>query len=162
MNENIVKYIQGFEKKNLKVHPVIMAIDSIAEGSHSIKHVYVCIGRIKFKLDSVLEALNCCFQCFFVFQIDFPLASAHIWHLIARSVYQFPQSIRNQNFAAINTVAVMLEQKFRARYSNWHFNLCLIHILPMFKEFEGKNWLKNYSKFLKNLNSVSSQARNSE
>lgn len=71
-------------ERNMKVQPYIMIIGSIED----VQDTYVCIDEKLYKVNGVLHALDICFKAIIVFDLEFPIASTHLWLLIQKGIYQ--------------------------------------------------------------------------
>lgn len=69
----------------LTVQPYIITVGL----DDTIKEIYVCVDDTLYKVDNILIALDICFKAFHVFNVNYPLASEHIWLLIQRGIYNF-------------------------------------------------------------------------
>ena len=53
-----------------------------------IQVTYVCIDEKLYKVNGVLHALDICFKTFNVFNLQYPIASEHLWILIQKGIYK--------------------------------------------------------------------------
>lgn len=74
---------QEARKNNLKVQPYIIIVGDLKK----VSEVYVCLDDTLYVIDSVLKAIDVCFKSFFVFQLEYPFDSQHIWLLMQKGMY---------------------------------------------------------------------------
>lgn len=84
--------------KKITVQPYI-----IVEGPSlkEIRNVYVVMNKIKYHHQSLLQALDICFKCFHVFNVEYPPPSEHIWIIIARGIYKLQKETNEKTFPYI-------------------------------------------------------------
>ncbi|XP_071580336.1 uncharacterized protein [Temnothorax nylanderi] len=68
---------------NLPIQPFLIIVGSIED----VQDVYVCIDNELYKVKKVLQGLDICFKTFHVFNLEYPLASEHLWILIQKGIY---------------------------------------------------------------------------
>ncbi|KYN22124.1 hypothetical protein ALC57_05488 [Trachymyrmex cornetzi] len=69
----------------LTVQPYIITVGP----NDTVKEIYVCIDETLYTVNSVIKALDICFKAFHVFQLNYPVASEHLWILIQKGIYNF-------------------------------------------------------------------------
>ncbi|XP_018371215.1 PREDICTED: uncharacterized protein LOC108766426 [Trachymyrmex cornetzi] len=67
----------------LPIQPFLIIVGSIED----IQDVYVCVDNELYKVQGVLQGLDICFKTFHVFDLQYPLASQHLWILIQKGLY---------------------------------------------------------------------------
>lgn len=55
-----------------------------------IRNTYIVIDKVRFHLNSTLKGLDTLFKSFFALNIEYPVQSQHIWHLIQEVIYEIP------------------------------------------------------------------------
>ncbi|KAK0158089.1 hypothetical protein PV327_011134, partial [Microctonus hyperodae] len=55
----------------------------------NISDFYICMDRVRYKVDSALSALDILFKIFHVLDARYPPAREHLWILMERVVYKF-------------------------------------------------------------------------
>ncbi|XP_039313019.1 uncharacterized protein LOC120359495 [Solenopsis invicta] len=68
----------------LPIQPFLIIVGSIED----VQDVYVCVDNELYKVQGLLQGLNICFKTFHVFNLQYPLASEHIWILIQKGIYK--------------------------------------------------------------------------
>ena len=56
----------------------------------------------------MLRALDVCFKAFYVFELEFPIDSRHIWLIIQRSIYQI---VTSRDHVSSNIAFILNELK---------------------------------------------------
>lgn len=78
------EHINILQLKGENIQPFIIIIgDNLFEP----KEILVYFDSIKYKLFSILDAINCCFQIFHVFNLSYPLPSQAIWMFVQKYLY---------------------------------------------------------------------------
>ncbi|XP_024869413.1 uncharacterized protein LOC112453094 [Temnothorax curvispinosus] len=67
----------------LSVQPFLIIVGSIED----VQDIYVCIDNELYKVQGVLQGLDICFKTFHVFNLEYPVASEHLWILIQKGIY---------------------------------------------------------------------------
>lgn len=83
-------------KNNHTIQPYIIIVGRLKK----IKEVYVCVDETLYTVESVLEGIKICFQAFFVFHLEYPIDSRHLWLLIQKGIY----GINTKNDAKISLI----------------------------------------------------------
>lgn len=97
----ISKQKQKASVKKTTVQPyIIIEGPSLTE----IRNVYVIMDKIKYHYQSLVQALDICFKCFHVFNVEYPPQSEHIWILIAKGIYRLPEEKNEKTFPYIMDV----------------------------------------------------------
>lgn len=68
---------------NLPIQPFLIIVGSIED----VQDVYVCIDNELYKVQGLLQGLDICFKIFHVFNLEYPMASEHLWILIQKGIY---------------------------------------------------------------------------
>lgn len=84
--------------------PIQPFIIIIGESIWNIKEILVYFDGIKYKFFSAVEALNCCFQIYHVFNLKYPLASHAVWMFIQKYLYELTTSSDVPFFHVTNLV----------------------------------------------------------
>lgn len=69
----------------IPLQPYIIFVGAI----DSIKEIYVSLDDVLYTVSDIIEAIDICFKSFHVFQLNYPISSAHLWILIQRGIYDF-------------------------------------------------------------------------
>lgn len=67
------------------LQPFMIIVGSIRD----ISAIYVIVELIKYKVNSILEAVDLTFKIFFVAHCEYPMESCHIWLFIQRAFQRF-------------------------------------------------------------------------
>jgi len=71
---------------NLTVQPYIIVVGpTLAE----ISSFFVSVDKVLYNVTSAFKAIDTCFKIFHVLNVEYPVASDHIWLLIQRELYKF-------------------------------------------------------------------------
>lgn len=54
-----------------------------------VESIYVSIAKLRYKVDTIAEAVDLFFKSFHVFHLKYPGPSAHIWIVLQRAIYDF-------------------------------------------------------------------------
>ncbi|KYN29134.1 hypothetical protein ALC57_01437, partial [Trachymyrmex cornetzi] len=120
----------------LPIQPFLIIVGSIED----IQDVYVCVDNELYKVQGVLQGLDICFKTFHVFDLQYPLASQHLWILIQKGLYNNLTQETNAVPQHLNIPNELLKDKhlLEALYSNeeltidnfqskvFNFALCLV------------------------------------
>ncbi|KAJ8684751.1 hypothetical protein QAD02_020544 [Eretmocerus hayati] len=71
-------------KRQESVQPYIIIVGKLKD----ITDIFVNVDDTMYQVDSVLDAIDICFQAFFVFQLKYPYDSQHLWLMIQRGLYR--------------------------------------------------------------------------
>lgn len=86
----------------LPIQPFLIIVGSIED----VQDVYVCVDNELYKVETLLQGLDICFKTFHVFNLEYPLASEHIWILIQKGIY----NINLSSDARITSIEHALKQ----------------------------------------------------
>ncbi|KAJ8674205.1 hypothetical protein QAD02_014671 [Eretmocerus hayati] len=75
--------VEQAAKRREKIQPYIIIVGEL----EAISDIYVNVDNVLYQVSSVLEAIDICFKVFFVFHLQFPYDSQHLWLMIQRGVY---------------------------------------------------------------------------
>lgn len=91
---------------NLTLKPFI-----ILEGrdDSSISAYYVCVDNTRYKIGSVLEAIDICYKSFFVLHACYPKECQQVWLFIQNCLYKMSTKYDTD---VINAKVVSIEKKF--------------------------------------------------
>lgn len=67
----------------LPIQPFLIIVGFIED----VQDVYVCIDNKLYTVQGLLHGLDICFKTFHVFNLEYPLASEHLWILIQKGIY---------------------------------------------------------------------------
>lgn len=70
----------------ITLQPFIIAL---GPSTGNITDLFISANNTLYKVPSALKAIDLCFKIFHVFDIEYPIESAHIWLLIQRFLYGY-------------------------------------------------------------------------
>lgn len=62
----------------------------VGESWKNISDCYVCINLNKYKSEKLLDCFDLLFQCFHVYDLQYPLESRNVWSVIHEYLYKLP------------------------------------------------------------------------
>lgn len=51
--------------------------------------IFISVDNTLYKVSSALKAIDLCFKIFQIFDVEYPIESAHIWLLLQRVLYDY-------------------------------------------------------------------------
>ncbi len=96
---NQIMDLRAAEKKrnNEKIQPTVIVIMEDREP----KEFYVYFDDIKYKMFTLIAAIDCCFKCFHVFDLKYPLECINIWQFIQN--YYFKLTHEEDDVIIVNS-----------------------------------------------------------
>ncbi|KYN02842.1 hypothetical protein ALC62_06329, partial [Cyphomyrmex costatus] len=85
----------------ITLQPFIIAVGSLQD----ISDFFVAVDNILYKVPSILKAIDLCFKIFQVFDVKYPIESAHIWLLFQRILYTSESSSDNISPTIMETIS---------------------------------------------------------
>lgn len=64
-------------------------IITVGPSNADISDIFISVDDTLYKVPSTLKAIDLCFKFFQVFDIEYPIESAHIWLLFQRLLYDY-------------------------------------------------------------------------
>lgn len=93
----VEEYITNCNQLKLPIHPFIIIIGTPLEP----REIIVYFDSIKFKVFTVIRAIDLCFKIFQLFNLKYPIQSGAVWHFIQKYLYsiktKFDKSYPNLN-----------------------------------------------------------------
>lgn len=96
----------AFSRKKT-VQPFIVVIGETLE---KITEFFVFINNITLPFTNLVTALDFCFKIFFVFNLNYPVESRHIWTLIQRYIFEIC-SENDENLSRVLNVISKLQSQ---------------------------------------------------
>ncbi|XP_036150571.1 uncharacterized protein LOC118648345 [Monomorium pharaonis] len=73
----------------ITLQPFIIAVGP----SNDISDIFISVDDTLYKVPSALKAIDLCYKIFQVFDVEYPIESAHIWLLFQRVLYNYENSL---------------------------------------------------------------------
>lgn len=102
-----------FELKKMKslnspIQPFLIIIGTLSQP----KYILVYFDEIKYKFYSSLRAINCCFQIFFVFKLDYPIEARTFWTFIQEYFYNITvDADENKIYPSVSCLIAQLRKE---------------------------------------------------
>lgn len=90
----------------ITLQPFIMLVGS---SFIDFNDIYIVVDETKYKLTSVLKALDICFKIFQVFNLEYPKQSAKVWIFIQKYLYNVHTKYDGQDLS-VETLVQSLNQ----------------------------------------------------
>jgi len=84
---------------NLKTQPFILVIGE--ESQKHIEHIYVVVDSLLLAAHDLKTAIDLCFKCFFVFNLEYTLPSAEFWQFIETILFKLKLSTKISSNVAL-------------------------------------------------------------
>lgn len=89
----------------ITLQPFIIAV---GPSNADISDVFISVDDTLYKVSSVLKAIDLCFKIFQVFDVEYPIESAHIWLLFQIILYGYKNSSDKMTPNITETISDML------------------------------------------------------
>lgn len=73
-------------------------------GSNSEYHTYVYLDSIEYLFTDVSSAIDFAFKLHYVFNLEFPKPSAHVWDFLNLAIYEINTQGKNSNFEVLSDI----------------------------------------------------------
>jgi len=89
----------------ITLQPFIIAV---GPSNADISDIFILVDNILYKVPSTLKAIDLCFKIFQVFDVEYPIESAHIWLLFQRILYGYENSSDKMTPNVTETISDMM------------------------------------------------------
>jgi len=89
----------------ITLQPFIIAV---GPSNADISDIFISVDDTLYKVLSALKAIDLCFKIFQVFDVEYPIESAHIWLLFQRMLYDYESSSDKMTPNITETISDMI------------------------------------------------------
>lgn len=86
-------------------------IITVGPSNTDISDIFISVDNTLYKVLSVLKAIDLCFKIFQVFDLEYPIESAHIWLLFQRILYGYENSLDKMTPNIMETISDIMSFK---------------------------------------------------
>jgi len=98
------EYITNRNQLKLPIQPFIIIVGTPLEP----REIIVYFDSIKFKVFTVIRAIDLCFKIFQLFNLEYPIQSGAVWHFIQKYLYSI-QTKFDKSYPNLNQIMYDLE-----------------------------------------------------